>query len=257
MAKAGKGNPMSGKLAFALAVLLAAGAAPAAQVPFEAALTVQIATLPPLVFTGTGLGTVNGSGGGAHLGALQVPAGVAGTAGYLVPVTDPAALPIMGVQLTAANGAGAFAPTGMGALGGSMPILGVTKVCLFAPCPGAPLANLSVPLTPIGSGGSQAVAAVVNLTVIGVPWTTGTASVGAITTMGFAHGPASLTSSTALSSGAVRMVTPIFVSTNISASAVIPAFAFFDVHFVPEPGVLLLVATGLAGLAIARRSQSR
>jgi hypothetical protein len=247
---------MLAKLVLWLAAFFVAGTAPAAQLPFEAALTVQIATLPPLVFTGTGLAAVNGSGGGAHLGALQVPAGVVGTAGYLVPVTDPAASPIMGVQVTAANGAGAFAPTTMGPLGGSMPILGVTKVCLFAPCSSPPPANLSVPLTPIGSGGSQAVSAVVNLTVFGVPWTTGTAAIGAITTMGFAHGPASLTSSTALSSGALRLVTPIFISTNIGASVVIPAFAFFDIHFVPEPGVLLLVVTGLVGLVLARPSRA-
>jgi hypothetical protein len=202
------------KLALVLAVASGAGAASAAQVPFEASLAVQIASLPLIVFTGSGLATVNGSGGGAHLGALTIPAGVAGTAGYLAPVTDPGAFPIQGVHVTAANGAGVFALTGMGALAGSMPILGVAKVC---------------------------------------PWTTGTAAVGAITVMGAAHGPGSLTSSTALSSGVVELVTPIFISTGIAASVVLPAFAFLTIHFVPEPGVLALVLVGLAALAVGSR----
>jgi len=73
--------------------------------------------------------------------------------------------------------------------------------------------------------------------------------VGTLTRMGFARGPASNTSSTALTSGTVQLVTPIFVSTNIPASPVIGAFGVLNLHFVPEPGTLALLLFGIAGCA--------
>ncbi len=73
--------------------------------------------------------------------------------------------------------------------------------------------------------------------------------------MGFAHGPASGTTSTLNPSGTMRLVTPIFISTNIGASAVVPAFGFLTLHFVPEPGTALLLGAGIAALiAGGRRS---
>jgi hypothetical protein len=75
--------------------------------------------------------------------------------------------------------------------------------------------------------------------------------------MGFAHGPASLTSSTANPSGQVQLVTPIFISTNIGASAVLPGFAILNLHFVPEPGTLMLLGSGIAGLVAFGRSRAR
>ena len=95
----------------------------------------------------------------------------------------------------------------------------------------------------------------VNVTAIGAPWTVGTVSVGTLTQMGFAHGPASLTSSTAAASGQVRLVTPIFISTNISALPVFPAFGVLDLHFVPEPATLLLLGSGIAGLVMFGRTK--
>jgi hypothetical protein len=95
----------------------------------------------------------------------------------------------------------------------------------------------------------------VKITVIGSPWTTGTAMVADVTLTGEAHGPGSQTSSTAQASGFVRLVTPVFVSTNIPASAVVPVFAFIDLHFVPEPGTLLLLSSGIAGLVLFGRSR--
>jgi len=44
------------------------------------------------------------------------------------------------------------------------------------------------------------------------------------------------------------------VSTNIGASAVLPAFGILTLQFVPEPGTLILLGSGIAGLvAIGRR----
>ena len=114
----------------------------------------------------------------------------------MVPITTPAAFPVAGLQITAANGAGDFVKPG----GGSMPILGVAKVCLFGPCSAA-VANLEVPLDVVGVGGTTYVTGPVNVTVVGAPWTTGTAVIGTSTVMGYSHGPASQTSSTAHASG--------------------------------------------------------
>jgi hypothetical protein len=52
-------------------------------------------------------------------------------------------------------------------------------------------------------------------------------------------------------------VTPIFISTNIGAFAVVPAFGFFNLHFVPEPGTLVLLGSGIAGLVAFGRSRAR
>jgi hypothetical protein len=225
--------------------------AQAATLGFTGFLAIQIATLAPVAVPGSGLATV--SGPGSHIDSLQLPASPFAATGIVVPVTDPSAAPIKGIHATVHNGAGSFA--GGPGLAGVMPINGVTKVCLFAPCSAPPPANLSVPLSVVGAGGSVFVGALVNVTAIGAPWTAGTAAVGTLTAMGFQHGPASLSSSTANVSGALRLVTPIFISTNIGSSAVVPAFGILDLHFVPEPTTALLVASGIAGFAMMGRSK--
>ncbi|HTY19566.1 MAG TPA: PEP-CTERM sorting domain-containing protein, partial [Myxococcota bacterium] len=217
--------------------------------------SIQLATLPAIPIPGAGLVTINGSSPGPHVNSLSIPASPFQITGFVLPVTDPAAAPIGGLQLTAHNSAGAFAGA---TLGGVMPIAGFTKVCLFSACDNVttpPPANLNVPLNNVGSGGAAFVATLVNLTAIGAPWTAGTAAVGTLAIAGFQHGPASLASSTANASGSIRLVTPVFVSTNISASAVVPVFGILDLHFVPEPGTLLLLGSGIAGLVMFGRSK--
>jgi hypothetical protein len=226
-------------------------------VEVPAQLSISLAGLAPVVVSSVPtvyLGITSISRG--HLGFFTVPASPFNVAGLVVPVTDPAAAPIKGMEATVHNGTGAFrgAP-----LGGVMPLSGLAKVCLIKACSIA-AANLSVPLSLVGVGGIAAyppgsTSAAVNLTVAGAPWTAGVAAVGTVTQMGFAHGPASATSSTAQGSGALRLVSPIFVSTNIASFAVVPAFAVLDLHFVPEPSTLLLLGGGIAGFVIYGRSK--
>jgi hypothetical protein len=75
--------------------------------------------------------------------------------------------------------------------------------------------------------------------------------------MGFAHGPASLTTSTAGPSGVLQIVTPNQVRTNLAlgTSEKIAVFGEILIHFIPEPGLLVLIGAGVAGLALigARR----
>ena len=236
------------RIATALAVLALAPASGAAVLPFEARLELSIATLP-IAITDTGVATVTGSGGGLHLETLDLAAGDIAGGPVTMPFTDPGAYPIVGVQMTVANDVGHFERAG-GTLGGVMGLPGVIKQCLFQG-PGClnPTANLTVPLDPIGAGGSAAVGGPVNITVYGAPWTTGVASVGTFTSRGFAHGPASGTSTTAQPGGTVSLVTPIFVSTNIGVGVTIPAFARLTIEFVPEPTTLALIGAGIAGLA--------
>lgn len=230
------------------------GQAQAATAPFTGSIGLQIATLSS-ESTGSGTHTVNGSTGGGHLSSFTMPPGAIGTSALSILVTDPAAAPIGGLQITVNNASGAF--TGGANIGGTMPLNGASKVCLFGPCSGA-AANITVPLTVVGAGGTTAVSVFVNVTVTGNPWTIGSVPFGTVSTAGFAHGPASVTSSTASESGVLRMVTPVFISTNIPASAVVPSFGFFDVHFgVPEPGTLALFASGIATFILLGRNRRR
>lgn len=241
----------------ALAVLALATPAAAIVLPVEARLTIEVGAVQPIVFDGAGVATVNGSGGGASIASLALGGGVVGGDPVLVPITDPGAMPISGLLGTVGNLPGTLA-TGGGALGGLVPLSGVLKVCLFGSgaC-SAPMANLSVPLSAVGGGGAGWVEGPVHLTVFGAPWTTGTAAIGSITRMGFAMGPASASGSTAQSGGRLQLVTPISVTTNIGASAIVPAFATLTLHFVPEPVTSVLLAGGVAALAAAGARRGR
>ena len=225
------------------------GQAQAANLGFTGTLSISLVG-NTVAIAGAGTAVVNGSGGGGHINTLALAGGTFATAGFVLPITDPAAAPIRGLQVTAANAAGGFSG---GTLGGTMPLVGTTKVCLFGACSAA-VANLAVPLAPVGAGGFAQVTAAVNLTVIGAPWTTGTVAIGTVTAMG-GGAPAS---NTGAASGTLSLVTPVFVSTNIAPSAVVPVFGILNLHFVPEPGTLVLLGSGIAGLvAFGRRSRNR
>ncbi len=246
-----------GILASSLLALGVASQAHAVALGFTGALSLNIASLVTSI-PGAGTAIINGSGAAGHLTGLNLGAGAFATTAFVLPVTDPAVAPIRGVEVTGANGVGAFAGIGGAGFGGAMPLLGVAKVCLFGACnaigtTGSPFpgANIGVPLSVIGAGGAADVGALVNVTVIGAPWTTGTVSVGSVTAMG---GVSPLSNTGALS-GSVTLVTPIFISTNIPSSAIVPSFGFLNLHFIPEPGTLVLFGSGIAGLVVFGRSR--
>jgi hypothetical protein len=174
------------------------------------------------------------------------------------PVTDPEVTVggIISIRASLTGGGGTLGNiSGGGPLNpGEYAAKGVSKTCLFDPNLGG--------LATIGGVGS------IRISVLNNPYTLNVASAvdqtdnGGVTVRkitGFAHGPASLTSSTALPSGMVQFVSPSQLSTNITSgsSELISLLLTIRVHFIPEPGILLLIGSGVAGLALLGRSRMR
>jgi hypothetical protein len=218
-----------------LALLAVASPARGVELPFRGTLSIEVAALPAVQVAGAGVATLESPPGTAQLTRVALPAGVFAQAGFSVAVSTASAFPIAGLQITAANGPGSFARDGGGALGGVMPIHGVAKVCLFSPCSAAPIANVSIPVGVVGAGGSATGVGPVNVTVVGAPWTTGTAVAGGASQRGSAVGPAGRASTAALPGGRLNLVTPIFISTNIGALASISAFGRVEIGFEQPP----------------------
>jgi hypothetical protein len=251
-------------LSFVLGAFLAVGVggtAGAATLDFAGQLSFGLGTLPALEIPGAGSATVNGSGGGVHLNSLALAGGTFGPVNASLPVT--ASATVQSVRFTGlVNAAGSFSfPSG-----GTMGIDGNAKICLFK---GKCDSFVGVPLTGgIGIGGTQIIGGTVALTLQHQPWVAtgfapvtihnGDTSVQTGATIGipagFQHGPASGTSSTAQASGVVQLVTVTRAFTSLTgAFPELPVFAVLTLHFVPEPGTLLLVGSGVAGLVLFGR----
>jgi hypothetical protein len=263
---------------FALAGLLFAGSADAStRIMAPSLLTFQLATLPGIAAPGMGLMIVNGTAPGTHLSSLSIGPGLFGPVTASLPVTSNAT--INSVIFTAmANLTGVFSgvSTTPGSMSGPMGLSGTAKICLkFAACA---YANVTVPLTPntagagFGVGGTQVVPGAVAVTMQHNAWTMLTPTMTihtpnstiSIPTLpgGFAHGPATLGLSSAAAfgwPGVVQLVTVSKTYTSLSgAFPELPLIGILQIHFIPEPGTLLLLGSGVVGLAaLGRRRRSR
>ena len=266
---------MRSRMVIALVGLLAigaAGTAGAATLDFTGTLSMRLVTLPTFVVPGAGTAQVSDDGS-FHLLSFLLPGGTFGPISMSLPTTNNGTLG--SVQLTAAaNLAGSFSGISGGPPGGgAMGLQGLAKICviIFVPCE---LAHIPLPLTPtaggggFGIGGARTVAGAIAVTMQNAPWTIGQPVMtlhtpgsnvsSPVLPGGFAHGPASLTSSTAQPSGALQLVTVSKVYTSLTgAFPEFPVTGVLTLHFVPEPGTLALLASGVAVLALYGRRQRK
>jgi hypothetical protein len=157
------------------------------------------------------------------------------------------------------HAAGNFVASGgpAGGFGGAMPLSGLAKIKGF----GATL--LAVPLTPVGKPGGYVGTTGGGGTIIqasGTGWTTGTLTLmaPATTVAGSTTTPQTVTGSgtdlrNAAGAGTLVLVTPLYIRTNLAGD--IPTFAVLTLNYVPEPGTLLLLGSGIAGLALLGRKR--
>jgi hypothetical protein len=248
----------------ASALLFAGSTATAAPVATTASLVLTIQNVGSLTITGAGSVNVSGS-------TVTMAAGLVaqGTAPIVIVVTGTTAVQSL-TAVGLGNGAGTFIPGGGtasgegcagltlgvacnqgGGIGGSMALLGTifVRINAFVIIP----VNLSTNL--IGQGGSfitpkSSISGDAGL------WTNGVAQVNGTTDTPSATGVTTAFTSPGSPSPLV-LVTPTFVNA-FTGLAFLPLFSTLTLNDVsiPEPGTLLLLASGVAGLALVGRRRS-
>lgn len=251
--------------------IVLAGAVSAEPIITDGEVRLQISALDPIALQQSAVSVIATSASVSTVDnkveTLAVSTGVFSTSMLAVPVTDESSFPIVGVQGTASNAAGSLSRgfAAAGKLGGIMPLNGVSKVCLYGTggCSGA-VSNISVPVSVVGEGGAAFVAvtamgnpAPVQVTVLGAPWTTQTVSIGTVTRMAVGNTAMSQNAGATVTNN-IQLVTPVFVSTNIPASAVVPVFGTLELTLTtPEPGTIAAVGAAIAALVSVGMSRRK
>jgi hypothetical protein len=250
------------------AALLIGSAAGAATLSYTGQIYVGLGTMPGLAVPGAGTSVVNGSATGSQLSSFTMPSGVFGPVTTVVSMTAVPTIP--SIRFTGvANLGGSFGPALWAGppAGGAMGLSGLVKICvLFPGC----IVSVPVPLTPtgggagLGIGGTATQAGFVNLTLQHAPWTLGTPALtihnpgSSVTTPSLPGGFVSPASGGAAPGGTVQLVTVTKVFTSLAGSfPELPVFVVLTLNFAPEPGTLLLLGSGVVGLAIIGRRRSR
>ena len=275
-------------LALGAAVCLV-GALPAAgkELAFVGTTSLELVPMEKIAGTGTGVATLTGTG--SSLASLALGVGTMFGSEFAL-VTDTEITPqIVSVSVfSATRGAGSF----MGFAGGApltgdrtLPLRGLALICLaISPCAAnIPLtltetngtvhkggSSVTTPVTKgVGVGGlltAGEAGTVIRFSVSAAPWTLGTVTLmstnmaGASVTQtrsGFLHGPGSNTSTVGTPGGVIQLVTPMQVTT-FGIGGNNEKLAFFGaltLQFVPEPGLLVLLGSGVAGLILLGRQR--
>ena len=274
-------------VAAASMLFVGVGSANAAPLNWEGTSFVVLGDLSAIESLGGGVATINNSSGivPAHLNTLRLKGsrgGVADTVTVLVTDPETAGNNIAAIIVEAELGTGTFGGIS-GAVASTsvltrnqLPIRGVAKICLMdTTCSSSLELLLTVPTTVNGVPGSDIIGlgvgglitvgdGTIAISMTGAPWTvktvtavdqisttSGNTTFTIVTAKGFAHAPSSGTTSTADLSGVVQMVTPVQIVTNLSlgSSAKLGGSVSLLIHFIPEPGWLMLLGSGVVGLA--------
>jgi hypothetical protein len=260
--------------------MLMAGPAAAKTLDWNGTLEIDLGFNPSIFIQGSGVATVNDSSGSPHLSTLRLNGGITGSG--TIPVTDPnTTAQFKSMRITMTMGGAAPKPqtatltgiSGAPPMGqNALPMGGVTRVCLFTTgcSTNLPVANTrNSGNTGVGVGGLNTLGGngTVRISIESAPWTLATVTglnqtvKGNFVTQsarGFVHGAASASnSSTASDSGVIQLIAPQTVTTAgvLGNSTAIPLFMTLTLHFIPEPGLLLLLSAGVAGLGLLGRSR--
>jgi hypothetical protein len=158
---------------------------------------------------------------------------------------------------------------------GTAPSQGMVRICLIVVgCAGNLPLNVGQTVNGVAIGGGVGgiltigQLGTIRISILGAPYTVKTVTVfnrtnnGAIATFterGFAHGPMSATSSTGQTSGVLQVITAQHTTTQgvPGNSDISGQFGRILVHFIPEPGLLLLLGSGAVGMALLGRKRIR
>ena len=226
--------------------------AEAAVLPVNATLSFSIATFGNVALTGSGIGDSAGGIGGT----AAIPAGlISATSAASVPITPPVAgLSLVTVPAPFSHGAATFSPNG------ALTHNGIANLFLSGGYGG------TVALHPIGGGGTaMAVMTGLPITVIGATFSNlglnATTPTKTLQIMSVSAGiPVTMTvtafdNRTAGGQGTVQLVAPGSVLLFGGNLGSLPVIGTLTLQFVPEPGTLLLVGAGIAGLTGFGRSR--
>ena len=256
----------------AILVATFAGQAGAKVLDWHGTLDLDLGALPSVRILDSGVATVNNSSGGDHLSTLRLAGGITGSGTAFVTDPDTTAT-IRSVRVAAQLGTGTITGiSGAPPLGANVyPIDGLARVCLvFSNCNAA----LSLPMNQgdkgLGIGGLLTLGGVgaIKISIVAAPWTLGTVSgvnqtadgnFATLTRVGFVHGANSSPSTTATGSGVIQLISPanIVVTGLPGNNEALSLFVALTLHFVPEPGLLLLLGSGVVGLGLLGRARMK